>query len=87
MAAILCAHRAQVSPASLCSSVSLCAFCTHGAQVSLGSFLPSLAMQEIADSPPTQTGGYRIYQTRPNKTDLRKVLMIRKSIYDEIAHL
>jgi hypothetical protein len=85
MAAILCTHRAQVSPASLCSPVSLCAFGTQRVQVSLGSFppqsryalmlrlhksrlgrsLPSLAMHEIADSPPTRTGDYRIYQTRP----------------------
>jgi hypothetical protein len=31
----------------------------------LGRFLPSLAMHEIADSPPTRTGDYRIYQTGP----------------------
>jgi hypothetical protein len=43
----------------------LCALCTQRVQVSLGSFLPSLAMQEIADSPPTRTDGNRIYQTRP----------------------
>jgi glycerophosphoryl diester phosphodiesterase len=70
MAAILCAfcthgHKSRLgrsSPVSLCADA-------PPAQVSLGSFLPSLAMHEIADSLPTRTSGYRIYQTRPSQNE------------------
>jgi hypothetical protein len=59
MAAILCTHRAQVSLGSF-PPQSRYALMLRLHKSRLGRSLPSLAMHEIADSPPTRTDGYRL---------------------------